>query len=124
MALIDHARHATNMEDANSTGFVPDCRCPVVALVTEWHDENGNVEVRDEKGDLGDIVHLGTQQCQLTGDSLVRQLYNASMIAECHRHRYEVNNIPSKQIRDAGLYVAGCSGDGQLIKTIETLNHP
>lgn len=46
VALIDYARHVANMENANSTEFVPDCKYPVVALITEWRDENGNVEVR------------------------------------------------------------------------------
>ncbi|MGU0172261.1 hypothetical protein ACVXG8_19270 [Escherichia coli] len=53
VALIDYARHVANMENANSTEFVPDCKYPVVALITEWRDENGNVEVRSEKSDLG-----------------------------------------------------------------------
>ncbi len=110
VALIDYARHVANMENANSTEFVPDCKYPVVALITEWRDENGNVEVRSEKSDLGGTMRLGAQQCQLVDDSLVRQLYNAPTIVERHRHRYEVNNMLLKQIEDAGLRVAGRSG--------------
>ncbi len=45
VALIDYARHVANMENANSTEFVPNCKYQVVALITEWRDENGNVEV-------------------------------------------------------------------------------
>ncbi|MFP1454037.1 hypothetical protein ACLB1O_01615 [Escherichia coli] len=81
-----------------------------MALITEWRDENGNVEVRSEKSDLGGTMRLGAQQCQLVDDSLVRQLYNAPTIVERHRHRYEVNNMLLKQIEDAGLRVAGRSG--------------
>lgn len=69
VALIDYARHVANMENANSTEFVPDCKYPVVALITEWRDENGNVEVRSEKSDLGGTMRLGAQQCQLVDDS-------------------------------------------------------
>ncbi len=90
---VDYARHVANMENANSTEFVPDCKYPVVALITEWRDENGNVEVRSEKSDLGGTMRLGAQQCQLVDDSPVRQLYNAPTIVERHRHRYEVNNM-------------------------------
>ncbi|MGU0044207.1 glutamine amidotransferase-related protein [Escherichia coli] len=50
-ALIDYACHVANMENANSTEFVPDCNTQVVVLITEWRDENGNVEVRSEKSD-------------------------------------------------------------------------
>jgi CTP synthase len=73
VALIEFARNV-GMENANSTEFVPDCKYPVVALITEWRDEEGNVEVRSEKSDLGGTMRLA-QQCQLDDDSLVRQLY-------------------------------------------------
>jgi hypothetical protein len=36
---------------------------PVVALITEWRDENGNVEVRSEQSDLGGTMRLGSQGC-------------------------------------------------------------
>lgn len=71
------------MDNANSTEFVPDCKYPVVALITEWRDEDGNVEVRTEKSDLGGTMRLGAQQCQLSDDSPFvncmarRQLLNA-----------------------------------------------
>ena len=52
VALIEFARNVAGMENANSTEFVPDCKYPVVALITEWRDEDGNVEVRSEKSDL------------------------------------------------------------------------
>ena len=48
---MEFARNVAGMADANSTEFVPDCKYPVVALITEWRDENGNVEVRSEQSD-------------------------------------------------------------------------
>jgi CTP synthase len=104
------------MENANSTEFVPDCKYPVVALITEWRDEDGNVEVRSDKSDLGGTMRLGAQQCQLAEDSLVRQLYGEPTITERHRHRYEVNNMLLKPIENAGLRIAGRSGDDQLVE--------
>lgn len=65
VALIEFARNVAGMENANSTEFVPDCKYPVVALITEWRDEDGNVEVRSEKSDLGGTMRTGAQQCQL-----------------------------------------------------------
>lgn len=124
VALIEFARNVAGMDNANSTEFVPDCKYPVVALITEWRDEDGNVEVRSEKSDLGGTMRLGAQQCQLTDDSTVRQLYGAPTIVERHRHRYEVNNMLLKQIEAAGLRVAGRSGDDQLVEIIEVPNHP
>lgn len=124
VALMEFARNVAGMEDANSTEFVPDCKYPVVALITEWRDENGNVEQRTESSDLGGTMRLGSQQCQLTPDSKVRQLYGSDTIVERHRHRYEVNNLLLKPIEAAGLRIAGRSGDDQLVEIIEIPNHP
>ncbi|MCS6040228.1 hypothetical protein LNP20_28800 [Klebsiella pneumoniae subsp. pneumoniae] len=44
-----------------------------------------------EKSDPGRHHAPGAQQCQLSDDSLVRQLYGEPTITERHRHRYEVN---------------------------------
>ena len=124
VALIEFARNVAGMENANSTEFVPDCKYPVVALITEWRDEEGNVEVRTEKSDLGGTMRLGAQACQLSDDSVVRKLYGEPTITERHRHRYEVNNMLLKPIEAAGLRVAGRSGDDQLVEIIEVPNHP
>lgn len=108
VALIEFARNVVGMENANSTEFVPDCKYPVVALITEWRDEDGNVEVRTEKSDLGGTMRLGAQACQVSEDSLVRKMYGSTTITERH-HRYEVNML-LKQIEAAGLRT-GRSGD-------------
>ena len=119
VALIDYARHVANMENANSTEFVPDCKYPVVALITEWRDENGNVEVRSEKSDLGGTMRLGAQQCQLVDDSLVRQLYNAPTIVERHRHRYEFNSAYKTEYEAAGMKCVGINPESDLVEIIE-----
>ena len=124
VALIDYARHVANMENANSTEFVPDCKYPVVALITEWRDENGNVEVRSEKSDLGGTMRLGAQQCQLVDDSLVRQLYNAPTIVERHRHRYEVNNAYVPQFEDNGMVISARTPTENLPEMMELPDHP
>ncbi|MFC6378095.1 glutamine hydrolyzing CTP synthase [Tatumella terrea] len=124
IALIEFARNVAGMAGASSTEFDPNCISPVVALITEWRDEEGHVEVRDEKSDLGGTMRLGSQACQLSDDSLVRQMYGASTIVERHRHRYEVNNLLLKPIEAAGLRIAGRSGDDQLVEIIENPNHP
>ncbi|MCP5904940.1 CTP synthetase, partial [Klebsiella pneumoniae] len=75
VALIDFARNLAGMDDANSTEFDADCKYPVVALITEWRDEDGNIEVRSEESDLGGTMRVGGQLCHLTNNSLVRRLY-------------------------------------------------
>ncbi|MCW2255864.1 CTP synthase [Providencia alcalifaciens] len=124
VALIEFARNVAHMEDANSTEFSPDCKYPVVALITEWRDEEGNVEVRSEESDLGGTMRVGGQQCHLVNGSLVRDMYGEDTIVERHRHRYEVNNLLLKRIEDAGLKIAGRSVDSKLVEIIENPNHP
>ncbi len=65
VALIEFARNVAGMDNANSTEFVPDCKYPVVALITEWRDEDGNVEVRSEKSDLGGTMRLARSSASL-----------------------------------------------------------
>ncbi|MDC9606943.1 CTP synthase (glutamine hydrolyzing) [Xenorhabdus griffiniae] len=124
VALIEFARNVAGMVEANSTEFDPECKLPVVALITEWRDENGNVEVRSEESDLGGTMRVGGQLCHLTENSLVHKLYGQSDIVERHRHRYEVNNLLLKRIEDAGLRIAGRSIDNKLVEIIENPAHP
>ncbi|BBU97105.1 glutamine hydrolyzing CTP synthase [Providencia rettgeri] len=124
VALIEFARNVANMADVNSTEFKADCKFPVVALITEWRDEEGNLEVRSEESDLGGTMRVGGQPCHLVNGSLVREMYGSETIIERHRHRYEVNNLLLKRIEDAGLKIAGRSVDNKLVEIIENPNHP
>ncbi|MEY0232716.1 glutamine hydrolyzing CTP synthase [Providencia manganoxydans] len=124
VALIEFARNVANMEGANSTEFDMNCKYPVVALITEWRDEEGNLEVRSEESDLGGTMRVGGQPCHLVKGSLVRDMYGEETIVERHRHRYEVNNLLLKRIEEAGLKIAGRSVDNKLVEIIENPNHP
>lgn len=124
VALIEYARHVAGMAGANSTEFAPDCPYPVVALITEWSDDSGNIKVRNEKSDLGGTMRVGGQLCHLVKGSKVRELYNSDTIMERHRHRYEVNNMLLARIEEAGLCIAGRSADNKLVEIIEDPNHP
>ena len=124
VALIEFARHVAGMSQANSSEFDRTCQQPVVGLITEWQDADGNTEVRSDKSDLGGTMRLGAQKCHLIEGSLARQLYGAETIEERHRHRYEVNNVLLPQIEKAGLKVTGLSADKKLVEIIEVPNHP
>ncbi len=124
VAIIEYARDVAKLEKANSTEFDPNTPYPVVALITEWIDEEGKVEVRDAKSDLGGTMRLGGQLCHLKAGSKVRELYGKDDIVERHRHRYEVNNTLISKLTDAGLCVAGLSTDNKLVEIVEIPNHP
>jgi CTP synthase len=124
IALIEFARHLANMPGANSTEFDAETPFPVVALVTEWINQAGEREHRNEKSDIGGTMRLGGQTCHLAPDSLARKLYGQDVIVERHRHRYEVNNLLLPAIEKAGLKVSGRSAEGNLVELIELPDHP
>ncbi|MDW6002962.1 CTP synthase [Vibrio mangrovi] len=124
VALIEYARHVAGMEGAHSTEFNQSTQYPVVGLITEWVDTDGNVEERSEKSDLGGTMRLGAQLCHLEEGSKAYELYGSKTIYERHRHRYEVNNVLRPQIEAAGLKVSGLSADKKLVEIIENPDHP
>ncbi|QFY44040.1 CTP synthase [Candidatus Methylospira mobilis] len=124
IAVIEFARHVAGLEKADSTEFVADTPYPVIALITEWIDSSGQVEQREEGGDLGGTMRLGAQQCALIPGTLAHRLYDAADITERHRHRYEFNNRYLEQLEAAGLRISGKSMDGSLVEMIELADHP
>lgn len=124
VAVIEFARHKAGMKNANSTEFDYKTPYPVVALVSEWLANNGIIEKRKYKGDLGGTMRLGGQVCQLKSQTLARQLYSKDIITERHRHRYEINNDWISELEKRGLVISGRSIDNRLVEMIELSDHP
>ncbi|MDG5495056.1 CTP synthase [Niveispirillum sp. BGYR6] len=122
MAVIEAARHMAGLPHAGSTEFgKPDPA--VVGLMTEWVQGNQLVK-RQEGGDLGGTMRLGSYNCHLTAGSKVREIYGSDDIIERHRHRYEVNINFREQLEKSGLTFSGLSPDGILPEIVELPNHP
>ncbi|MEO7320145.1 MAG: CTP synthase [Nitrosospira sp.] len=119
LAVIEYARNKAGMEGAHSTEFNPDTSFPVIALTTEWHTREGQLETRNTESDLGGSMRLGGQECLLKDGSLVRKIYGADKITERHRHRYEVTNEFIPRLEQAGLRVSGLSAGEALCEMIE-----
>ncbi len=124
IAVIEFARHLANMSKANSTEFDPATAYPVIALVTEWMNQQGERETRGSESELGGTMRLGAQQCRLIPGSLAEKIYQKEIVKERHRHRYEVNNRLLTALEAVGLKVSGRSMDGHLVEMIEIPNHP
>ncbi|MGB1701933.1 MAG: CTP synthase [Cycloclasticus sp.] len=122
-AVIEFARNKIGLEGANSTEFMPDSPYPVIGLITEWLNEEGQVEKRDETSDLGGTMRLGSQKCQLSPGSLAHQVYGKDVITERHRHRYEFNNTFLERFEKEGLKISGKSMDGRLVEIVEIPEH-
>lgn len=124
VALIEYARNVAGLTGAHSTEFNQSTEHPVVGLITEWLDAEGNVETRNANSDLGGTMRLGKQLCHLKAGSKARALYGNDQIFERHRHRYEVNNKYVPILEKAGLAFTGLSEDKKLVEIVEIPQHP
>ncbi|HEC2776432.1 CTP synthase [Campylobacter coli] len=123
LALVEFARHVLKLKDANSSEFNEKCQNPVVYLIDEFMDTNGEKQIRTAKTPLGGTMRLGAYKCDIKEKSLLAKVYNeAKSVKERHRHRYEANPKYRKEFEDKGLIVSGES-EG-LIEAVELNNHP
>ena len=123
VAVIEAARNLAGLAGAMSTEFDRSTPHPVVALITEWQDESGEVEQRDEESEMGGTMRLGAQQVALAAGSLAATMYGTTTIEERHRHRYEVNNNYRARLEQAGMRFSGLSVD-DLVEVVEIPDHP
>ncbi len=122
MAVLEAAQNLGGLAAASSTEFGKTDE-PVVGLMTEWIRGNA-VETRSSDADMGGTMRLGNYDCRLEAGSLAAVLYGTEMIAERHRHRYEVNINYRSLLEDCGLYLSGLSPDGILPEVVERRDHP
>ncbi|HSD53581.1 MAG TPA: CTP synthase [Burkholderiales bacterium] len=122
LAIIEYARNVAGLANAHSTEFNRATPHPVIALISEWQDQKGTLESRDEKSELGGTMRLGAQEVRISHGSLAHAVYGADVIRERHRHRYEFNNRYLQKMMNAGLRFSGFSRDG-LVEIIELPGH-
>jgi len=123
LAIIEYARNVAGLDGAHSTEFNRATPHPVIALITEWQDQKGTVEARDESSNLGGTMRLGAQEVRISHGSRAHAVYGADLIRERHRHRYEFNNNYLQKMMNAGLRFSGFSRDG-LVEIVELPQHP
>jgi CTP synthase len=113
-AVIEFARHACDLEGANSSEFDPACAHPVIDLLPEQKDVT----------DLGATMRLGAQPCYLEPGTRAVRAYDADVVEERHRHRYEVNPAYHDRLKAGGLVISGSSQKRRLAEIIELPDHP
>jgi CTP synthase len=114
VAISEFARHVVGLAGANSTEMDPETPYPVIDLLPE----------QKEIEDLGGTMRLGAQAVELVEGTSAREAYGEPVVAERHRHRYEVNNHFRPGIEQAGLVVSGTFQEGRLVEIIELPDHP
>ena len=117
--VIEYARNVCGLDNANTTENDIQTPHPVIALITQWEDHLGQIEIRDKNSDLGGTMRLGAQKSLLKQGSLVNQVYASDVIVERHRHRYEFNNAYRQSLENCGLKLSATSEDGELIEMVE-----
>jgi CTP synthase len=118
VATIEYARHVAGLTNANSTEFEPDTPFPVIALINEWKDADGTIQVRDAQSDLGGTMRLGAQSSDVSEGTLARDIYGP-VVTERHRHRYEANVNYLDTLRNAGLVISAQTQREQLTEIVE-----
>jgi CTP synthase len=114
VAVIEIARNAAGLADANSTEIDAETPHPVIALMAEQNDVV----------DKGGTMRLGAYPAMLEAGSQIAKLYGTEVVSERHRHRYEFNSRYRTRLEDAGLRCSGVSPDGRLVEFIEVPEHP
>ena len=109
IAVIEFARDVLGLKKAHSREFdeaSPD-------LVIDFMPGQSN-EIKK-----GGTMRLGSYPCRIKKGTMLERVYDAELIGERHRHRYEFNNDYRKAMEDAGMCVCGESPDGRIVEAIE-----
>lgn len=112
--VIEFARHAANLKNANTTEVDENTPYPVIDLMNEQRTV----------ADLGATMRLGHYPCVLKENTKSYNAYQQPIILERHRHRYELNNQYRSQLEAAGLCFSGMSPDESLVEIAEVTGHP
>src|SRR6059036_3635149 len=113
-AVIEFAQNVCSLQHANSTEFDANTPYPVI------------YKLRDLLGvdTIGGTMRLGAYPAQLKAGSLGNRVYEADMISERHRHRYEFNRQFEQVLTDHGLVISGVSPDKNFVEIVEIPDHP
>ncbi len=113
-AVIEFARNVIGYEDAHSTEMTNMTKHPVIDLMEE---QKGVTE-------KGGTMRLGGYACALKKGSRVQSAYQAEMVRERHRHRYEFNNDYLEDYEKNGMIATGINPESGLVEIMEQTGHP
>lgn len=109
IAVIEYARNAAGITDADSGEFNEQCKNKVIDFMPGQSDSI----------DKGGTLRLGAYPCKIEKGTVMERCYGTDEISERHRHRYEFNNDYREVLEKAGLTLSGLSPDGRLVETVE-----
>jgi len=112
--VIEYARQVLKSSKPNSREFDEDTPYPVIDLLPEQRGVN----------EKGGTMRLGIYPCRLVPGTHAAAAYEASLVHERHRHRFEFNNEFREVLNKGGLIASGLSPDGKLVEISEIADHP
>lgn len=116
-AVIEFARHVANLPKAHSAEFGAESADDASSVVDLMAEQEG-------VDDMGGTMRLGAYPCHLQSGSKTAKAYDADVVMERHRHRYEINNHYLDVLTQAGLIISGTSPDRSLVEIVELPEHP
>ena len=122
LSIVEFARNVLGYEDANSVEFDSETKHPMIYLIDEFIDANGAQQIRTSTSPMGGTLRLGEYECHNKEGSNLREAYDASIIYERHRHRYEANPKYRAELEEKGMEITGESNG--LIEAVEIKDHP
>ena len=112
LAVVEYAKHVLHLKGVNTTEIDKNCEHKIIDIMESQKDNLMKLA-------MGGSMRLGSFKCRLSKGSIVSSLYNADVVIERHRHRYEVNNAYVDRLENKGLLFSGKSLDGKLMEMIE-----
>lgn len=112
LAVIEYARNACNLENANSTEINKKTPHPVVCLLPEQK------QVKTKGG----TMRLGGKDVYIEEGTLANKILGKS-IRRRFRHRFEVNPDYVKKLEEKGLVFSGKTPEKDIMQLIELPNH-
>jgi CTP synthase len=122
LSMVEFARNVLKLEDTNSVEFNSETKNPLIYLIDEFIDASGSKQVRTKTSPMGGTMRLGEYECETKEGSKLREAYDAPIIFERHRHRYEANPEYREVLELNGMDITGESHG--LIEAVEVVDHP
>ncbi|MFI3284079.1 MAG: CTP synthase, partial [Erysipelotrichaceae bacterium] len=112
IACIEFARNVLGYAQATSKEFDEHTPHPIIHIM------------EDQKyiQKMGGTLRKGSYPCKLKENSVAKASYQADVINERHRHRYEFNNSYRPEFEQGGLDIVGTSLDDLLVEVVENKN--
>jgi len=122
LSMVEFARNVLGYTDANSVEFNEETTYPMIYLIDEFIDAGGAQQFRTMTSPMGGTLRLGEYECYTKEGSKLREAYDASVVFERHRHRYEANPKYRTALEENGMAITGESHG--LIEAVEVIDHP